>query len=266
MSYVPDKRPTVAISGWSNQNYGGGQPPFGMHPSWNGTDAAAIAAALLKSLPADHDRVLLWQIAGNNHKSGFLTFSAWHVLSEPQRLGLAMALRAWKATKPGRVVNLYGGWASDPFARDIFTVTAGERRWWEQQLGPMVAIGIDEVGLDSGSNPAFWPEVELVDAWIQHGWGLRRATVEAIPMKRTGSGAWVFDLARMARNPSCAWWSNFGSNPVYASWRTMPPLPPEIEAHVFLGGSSVPPTQADADLLAEKGFVPGWVDAPFKLG
>ncbi len=280
VEYDADLRPFVFTGGLTNKPRSATNP-YGEHAGWQIGDPGVIYDHLNQGL----ERTILRQPVGPG-RIGWVLFSAWHPLTDLQRIDFANGIRRWKGEHHSRRVGIFFGRdATDPFIRrdkgrpegPLLILNPRDPKallWWRHNTDPLVAIGVDEFWLDRGSAN---DSVETRRAIVQLARRVRslqgvKIGVEAIPFTMGKDGepdrSLGPDWSYLTKVPGMGRWRQLWHSWIkHGHWemlRVPAELHGEIEVHVFLHGSDdPPPTTGDVARLAEYGWVISWLSGVY---
>lgn len=278
VEYNADLRGFVFMGGLTNKTRTEANP-YGEHSGWQIGDPGTI----YNHLDLGMQRTILRQPVGPG-TPGWVLFSAWHPLSDEQKEDFADGVRQWMGEDHRRRVGVFFGrdctnamvrrdvdisegplLSPDPRDTQAFT-------WWNQNVLPLIHIGVSEFWLDRGSaNDNVQTRIDIIQlARIMRLLYGVKIGVEAIPQSFDDNGeldrslgpAWDY----LTKVPGMGRWRQLWHSWIKHGYRDTLVVPSElrgnIEVHCFFHNSDdPPPTTGDRDWLEAAGWTISWLNS-----
>ena len=276
VEYNADLRPFVFTGGLTNKTRTATNP-YGEHPGWAIGDPGVIYDHLNLGL----QRTILRQPVGPG-RIGWVLFSAWHPLTNPQRLDFTTGVRDWLGEDHNRKVGVFFGRdCTNPFIRRDIGIPEGplvppdptdEKAllWWMQNTNPLRAIGVSEFWLDRGSANEI-PTTRLAIIKLARRMRLLQGIkvgIEAIPQTMGDDGSPDRSLGPdwnyLTKVPGMGRWRQLWHTWIKHGHRDTLIVPAElrgqIEVHCFFHANDTPPpTTGDLEWLSNNGWIVSWL-------
>ncbi len=278
VEYDTDLRGFVFMGGLTNKTHTESNP-YGEHPGWQIGDPGTVYSHLDLGM----DRTILRQPVGPG-TIGWVLFSAWHPLSDEQKLDFRRGVGQWTLEDHNRRVGVFFGRDCtnamvrrdvgipegpllSPNPRDPLAFT-----WWNQNILPLINIGVSEFWLDRGSandSPQTRLDIIQLARMMRYLYGVK-VGIEAIPqsfdeegeLDRSAGPAWDY----LTKVPGMGRWRQLWHSWIKHGYRDALVVPEalrgKLEVHCFLHNSDdPPPTTGDRDWLEAAGWTISWLNS-----